>query len=82
MQLLLFCFYRHALKENSFYFLVVTFLYSYIAAGYFMIRLLDATGGGMGAVYLGLFYFIGSGIVLIRLLMHYNKIIKANDSIQ
>lgn len=71
-----FFFYRNALKEASFYFLVIILLYSYIAAGYFVIRLLDITGGGMGTIYLGLFYFIGSGIGLIRLLMHYNKIIK------
>lgn len=72
-----FFFYRNALKEASFYFLVITLLYSYIAAGYFVIRLLEIAGGGMGSIYLGLLYFIGSGIGLIRLLMHYNKIIKA-----
>jgi len=77
-----FFFYKNALKENSFYFLVITLLYSYIAVGYFVIRLLEITGGGMGSVYLGLFYFIASGIGLIRVLMHYNKIIKSNDSIQ
>ena len=70
-----FFFYKNAVKENSFYFLVITFLYSYIALGYVVIRLLSEVGD-MGSIYLGLFYFIGSGIGLIRILMHYNKTLK------
>lgn len=74
-----FFFYKKALKENSFYFLVATLLYSYIAISYVVIRLLDFSGAGIGMLYLSLVYFIGSGIVLIRLLMRHNKIIKSND---
>lgn len=77
-----FFFYRDAIKERSFYFLVVTFLYSYIAAGYVAVNIFDMAGDGIITLYLGLFYFIGSGIVLIRLLMYYNKQVKANDSLQ
>ena len=69
-------FYRNAIKERSFYFLVLVFLYSYIALSYVIVRALDYIGD-MTSIYLGLFYFILSGIGLIRLLMYYNKNIKA-----
>ena len=76
-----FFFYKNALKENSFYFLVITALYAYIGLSYAVIELLFLAGGDMGPVYLGLIYFIASGIGLIRLLIHYNKILKENESI-
>ncbi|MEP6844413.1 MAG: DUF2157 domain-containing protein [Panacibacter sp.] len=74
-------FYKNALKENSFYFLVITLLYSYIAAGYFFVRIFEMAGDSIGAIYLGLIYFIASGIALIRVLMYFNKTINSNDSI-
>lgn len=77
-----FFFYKNAIKENSFYFLVITFLYSYIAAGYIVVNMFDIIGDGIITLYFSLFYFIGSGIMLIRLLMYYNKKLKANDSLQ
>lgn len=76
-----FFFFKNALKENSFYFLVITLLYAYIGLSYVVIELLFLAGDGIGAVYLGLIYFIASGIGLIRLFIHYNKILKKNDSI-
>ena len=76
-----FFFFKNALKENSFYFLVITMLYAYIGLSYAVIELLFLVGDGIGAVYLGLIYFIASGIGLIRLFIHYNKMLKKNDSI-
>ncbi|MEP7319898.1 MAG: DUF2157 domain-containing protein [Panacibacter sp.] len=76
-----FSFFKNALKENSFYFLVITMLYTYIGLCYVVIQLMFLAGDGMGAVYLGLLYFIASGFGLIRLFIHYNKIIKKNDGI-
>ena len=76
-----FFFFKNALKENSFYFLVITGLYAYIGLSYVVIKFLLLAGDSMGAVYLGLIYFIASGIGLIRLFIYYNKILKKNDSI-
>jgi len=73
-----FFFFKDAIKENSFYFLVVTLLYAYIGLSYVVIELLLMTGFDMGPVYLGIIYFIVSGIGLIRLLINYNKIVKKN----
>lgn len=68
--------FRNALKENSFYFLVITLLYGYIGISYVAIEFLSMFGYGMGAVYPGIIYFILSGIGMIRLFIHYNKIVK------
>ena len=73
-----FLFFKNALKENSFYFLVVTLLYAYIGLSYVVIRLLSMSGFDMGPIYLVIIYFIVSGIGLIRLFIHYNKILKKN----
>lgn len=72
--------FKNALKENSFYFLVVALLYAYIGLSYVAIKLLFFIDS-IGAIYLGFIYFIASGILLIRLLIRYNKILKKNDSI-
>ena len=68
--------FKNAERENSFYFLVITVLYAYIGLCYVVMKLLFITGGGMTGIYLGTIYFIGSGIALIRFLMHYNKKLK------
>jgi hypothetical protein len=73
-----FLFFKNALKENSFYFLVITLLYAYIGVSYVVIRLLSMSGFDMGPIYLIIIYFIISGIVLIRVFIHYNKILKKN----
>lgn len=67
--------FNNAVKENAFYFLVVTVLYAYIAVCYIVMDLLFLIGD-IGSVYLGAIYFIASGIGLIRLLMYYNKKLK------
>jgi len=75
-------FYRQALKDHSFYFMLILTLYSYIGLSYSVIRLLMlAQDVDLGAVYLILFYFIGSGVGLIFFLIHLNKKIKHNAGI-
>ena len=73
-----FLYFKNAVKESSFYFLVITLLYAYIGLSYVVIELLSRSDLDMGAVYLGFIYFIVSGIGLIRLFIHYNKILKKN----
>ena len=73
-----FLFFKNAVKESSFYFLVVTLLYAYVGLSYVVIELLAKSDLDMGAVYLGFIYFIASCIGLIRLFIHYNKILKKN----
>lgn len=74
--------YTKAVKEKSFYFLLITTLYCYVAFSYVFIRsLLQIHDIEMGIVYLGLFYFIGSGIALVVFLMHHNKKLKSHDSV-
>ncbi len=73
-------FFMQAVKEKSFYFLVMTLLYGYIAISYVVIRIL-VIGDGVVALYLGIMYFIASGILLIRFLMKYNKKLKADESL-
>lgn len=75
-----FFFFKNAIKENSFYFLVITLLYAYTGLSYVVIKLLFFVDS-IGAIYLGFIYFIASGIWLIRLLIRYNKTLKKNDSI-
>jgi len=76
-----FLFFKDALKENSFYFLVITLLYAYIALSYVVVRFLTDIRFDTGGVYIIFLYFIISGIVLIRLFIYYNKIIKQNAGI-
>ena len=77
-----FLFFKNAVKDNSFYFLVITLLYAYIGLSYVVIELLLMTEFDMGPIYLGIIYFIVSGIGLIRLFIHYNKIFKKNAGLQ
>ena len=76
-----FLFFKNALKENSFYFLVITILYAYIELSYVVIQLLFSQRSGDISIYSAIIYFILSGIGLIWLLIHYNKILKANAGI-
>ena len=71
-----FVFYKQALKEHSFYYLVITFLYGYIGLSYIVIK---ALSGAYDFSILISIYFIVSGIVLINLLIYYNKFLK-NDT--
>ncbi len=71
-------FYTRSMKDKSFYFLLITTLYSYISISYVVIQLLESLGGsGLGPIYLGLFYFIASGIGLVFFLISSNRKIKA-----
>ncbi len=74
--LLSFLMYNDAFKNKSFYFLLLVVLYSYIALSSLVIRAFMGVGD-VGAVYLVLLYFIGSGIGLIFLLISLNKKLKA-----
>jgi CDP-diglyceride synthetase len=67
--------YKEALKDKSFYFLLLVVLYSYIAASSLVVRLF-IQAEDIVAVYLLLFYFIGSGIGLTLLLINLNKKLK------
>jgi hypothetical protein len=75
-------FYIKAVAIKSFYMLLVTTLYSYIAASYIFIRLVDSMGNtGIGAAYMVIFYFIVSAITLVLFLIRINKKMKAHDRI-
>lgn len=73
-----FLFFKDAMKENSFYFLVITLLYAYIGLSYVIIHTLTAITVDIGTAYFIFLYFIISGIALIRLFIYYNKIVKKN----
>lgn len=78
-----FYFYTKALADKSFYLLLVCTLYAYTGISYVVIRSLSYMSNlDLGAVYLGLIYFIISGIMLVIFLMRTNKKMKADDSIQ
>lgn len=68
--------YQDAFKHHSFYFLLLAILYSYVAVSSLVVRVL-ITGESIGAIYLIMFYFIGSATGLIFLLINLNKKIKA-----
>jgi hypothetical protein len=74
--LLAFLIYRDAIKNKSFYFLLLVILYSYIAVSSLVIRVLihDADSGTVALLFM---YFIGSGTGLIFLSINLNKKIKA-----
>lgn len=74
--------FRQAVKENSFYFLVITAIYFYIGLTYVVISnffKINATGDG--GIYLSLFYLIFSGLGLVIFLMRYNKILKQHAGV-
>ena len=75
-------FYTRALMNRSFYTLLITTLYSYVGISYVVIHFLWMMNvDDLGPVYLGLLYFIASGIGLVLFLIKANKKIKANDII-
>jgi hypothetical protein len=66
-----------AFKRKSFYFLLIIILYTYIALSYVIVRFLATMpNADMGALYLGLFYFILSAIGIVRLLIILNRKMK------
>jgi hypothetical protein len=69
--------YKDAYKEKSFYFILLTVLYSYIAFSCLFVRAM-VSFNDVGAFYLLFLYFIGSAVGLILLLIHLNKKLKAS----
>jgi hypothetical protein len=69
--------YRDAFKNQSFYFLLLVILYSYIAVSSLAARVFMQVHDE-GALYLMLLYFIGSGIGLILFLVKLNKKLKTS----
>lgn len=75
-------FYTRAMERRSFYFILVIFLYIYIALSYVVVELLSRIPArDFGPFILGLIYFIlsaiGTGMVLVRL----NRQLKSHDSL-
>lgn len=71
-------FYRKAVKERSFYYLLILSLYLYIGLSYCIVRLvLFSTDIDIGGVYLVCLYFIMSATGLIFFLIKMNKKIKS-----
>jgi len=71
-------FYIKSMQRSSFYFLVVTTLYSYIGISYVVIKLFALIPNRFSTevVYLNLLYFICSAIALVIFLINSNKKIK------
>jgi len=72
-----FILYRNALKDKSFYFLLMIILYVYIAASTFVISWLIKMDSSSAFV-ISLLYLIGSAIYFVTVLINLNKKIKAS----
>lgn len=73
-------YYQLAMREQSFYFLVVLALYAYVAISTFLVMSIFKIGADdIGWIYLTFIYFIGSAVGLILLLIKWHKKIKRND---
>lgn len=71
-------FYRKAIKEKSFYFLLILTSYLYVGLGYCIVRIIFVNGEmGIAGVYLTCMYFILSAVALILFLIKMNKKIKS-----
>jgi hypothetical protein len=68
--------YRDAVKSNSFYFLLLVILYSYVAVSGLAVRVSLLAGDGV--LTLAPIYFMGSAVGLIILLIRLNKKLKAS----
>jgi hypothetical protein len=68
--------YTNAYKEKSFYFLLLSILYGYLAISCLVVRAMIRLDD-IGAFYLLLMYFIGSAVGLIMFLISQNKKLKA-----
>ncbi|HEY1870660.1 MAG TPA: DUF2157 domain-containing protein [Chitinophagaceae bacterium] len=73
--------YSEAMKKNSFYFLLLSLLYTYLGLSWVVIQILYRISLSDGVIMLGCLYFILSAIGLIRLLMVFNHKMKANDRV-
>lgn len=72
--------YYIAMQAKSFYFIVIVVLYGYVGVSYLIGRWLLLTDS-ITSYYILMFYFIGSGVVLARILIHLNKKLKLHDSL-
>ena len=71
-------FYIKAIREKSFYFLLILTLYAYIGISYVIMRLIFNTGNfGIAGAYLAFMYFIASAIAITIFLIRMNKKIKS-----
>jgi hypothetical protein len=68
--------FRNGVHMKSFYFLVISALYFWIGISYVVVKLLTGSGADIGSFYAVVLYFILSGVGFIRLLIHYNKILR------
>jgi hypothetical protein len=68
-------------QRKSFYFMMITVLYLYIGISYLAMRALFQSNLEIGGLYLGLFYFIGSAVAVVRFLIVENKKLKAHDRV-
>lgn len=78
------CFWQFsvALREKSFYFFVIVFLYFYFGCSYVIIHQLFLLSMSESLLYIGLLYFIITAVLSGNLLMKYNKKMKENDHLQ
>ncbi|WP_457287143.1 DUF2157 domain-containing protein [Pedobacter sp. UYP24] len=70
--------YFDALKHRSFYFIILAFLYSYVALSALILKAFSNLRGD-GLLFMGFFYFIVSAFLLIRILIGINRKIKSDD---
>ncbi|MEJ7588484.1 MAG: DUF2157 domain-containing protein [Ferruginibacter sp.] len=77
LAVLAYLFYRKAIQEKSFYFILIITLYAFVGTSYVVLNILNQFGEGMAAVYLGFLYFIVSAIGLVLFLIRTNKKMKA-----
>lgn len=73
--------YIKSVRENSFYFLVVTVLYAYVGISYVAVKLLSFSEFNTASVYISILYFMLSSFWVANFLMRQNKKLKKNDSI-
>jgi hypothetical protein len=69
-------FYRKAIQERSFYYILILTLYAYIGISYMVMKFLLQTNFSEGSIYLAFSYFIASAIGLILFLIRMNKKMK------
>jgi len=72
-----FVYIQYARKEQSFYFLLVAAVYTYIAATYLLfLGLFEIDGDGFLIAYMALFYFIGTCGLIVYFFFNYKKFLK------
>ena len=74
-------FYRKALRDRSFYFVLIVTSYAYIGTSYVVLNLLNRANLNIGSFYIGFLYFIASAVALALFLIRTNRKLKTNDSL-